>query len=516
MRGKGRSENHFLCTRFWSTKRRSLIPCSGQNGRIRRGLIHSTLGLEQDLDELQLFGKDPNVSNESFTNWRDSMANLISKLTLKDASKDAYESGKALVGREKELSQLLTFFRAAFLEDHRSEGYKSSMFLAGPPGVGKTATVRAAIARLQQEQKEGMVPSFRFIPLNGIEVRHPSDIYIRFWEALVGRNHVGPQGRACERLEAHFTSKSSKCDFPNDCTTIVLLDEIDYLVTDDQSVLYNLFDWPKRAAEVSSTNRLIVVGISNTLNLVDQLMPSVQSRVGTEKCVFGAYSLNDTTSILKSKIREGSPNFHFFEDDAVLFAAKKTAVLSGDIRKAFQLCRSAAELVTRRFEDAQSTSGVRIKTGDFPKIRISDVQKASLVSFNMAMVTAVSFSSCFEALTLIALAVLRRSTGREVGGFDMKDILVKMEALANSSGNPQYLPAPSFGESIRLLTRLGEMNLVELHTIRSSFRTFRQSDGGSGGAWPMASLAIDELTLLKGLKNTAHKDLAQKNLPSMF
>ena len=63
------------------------------------------------------------------------MANLICKLSLKDASKNAYESGKALVGREKELSQLLSFFRAAFREDHRSEGYKSSMFLAGPPGV---------------------------------------------------------------------------------------------------------------------------------------------------------------------------------------------------------------------------------------------------------------------------------------------------------------------------------------------------------------------------------------------
>lgn len=281
-------------------------------------------------------------------------------------------------------------------------------------------------------------------------------------------------------------------------------------------MLYNLFDWPKRAAEVSSPNRLIVVGISNTLNLVDQLMPSVQSRVGTEKCIFKAYSLNDTTAIIKSKIQEGSPNFHFFEDDAVLFAAKKTAALSGDIRKAFQLCRSAAELVTWRFEDNQSRNRARNETGDYPKIRISDVQKASLVSFNMAMVTAVSFSASFEALSLITLAALRRATGREVGGFDVKDILTKMEALANASGDPKYLPAPSFGETIRLLTRLGEMNLVELRTIKSSIRTFRQSDGGSGGAWPMADLAIDEMTLLKGLKNTPHKELANKNLPSMF
>ncbi|VEU42353.1 unnamed protein product [Pseudo-nitzschia multistriata] len=125
-------------------------------------------------------------------------------------------------------------------------------------------------------------------------------------------------------------------------------------------------------------------------------MASVQSRMGTEKCVFKAYSLDDTISILRSKMKEGSPNFMFFEDDAILFAAKKTAALSGDIRKAFQICRSAAELVTRRFEEKKAIDSNG--TDDFPKIRISDVQKASLESFNMAMVTAVSFSSPFETL----------------------------------------------------------------------------------------------------------------------
>lgn len=172
---------------------------------------------------------------------------------------------------------------------------------------GKTASVRAAIAKLRQEQKAGKIPKFRFISLNGIEVRHPFDIYIKFWESLTGRNHYGPHERASEWLESYFTSNSPDHNLSENCTTIVLLDEIDYLITSKQSVLYNLFDWPKRAAELSHGRRLIVVGISNTLNLVDQLMPSVQSRVGTERCVFKAYSLQDTTSILKSKIKEGSP-----------------------------------------------------------------------------------------------------------------------------------------------------------------------------------------------------------------
>jgi hypothetical protein len=96
--------------------------------------------------------------------------------------------------------------------------------------------------------------------------------------------------------------------------------------------------------------------------------------------------------------------------------------------------------------------------GSYPTIRIGDVQKASQESFNKAMVTAVSFVSSFEALLLVSLAALRRSTGREVGGFDMQDILTKLEAVASASGDPQYLPPPNFNETLQLLNRMGEVS----------------------------------------------------------
>jgi hypothetical protein len=75
------------------------------------------------------------------------------------------------------------------------------------------------------------------------------------------------------------------------------------------------------------------------------------------------------------------------------------------------------------------------------------------------MVTAVSFLSSFEALLLVSLAALRRSTGRELGGFDIQDITTKMEAVASGSGDPQYNPPPSFKETTELLNRLGEVSV---------------------------------------------------------
>lgn len=144
-----------------------------------------------------------------------------------------------------------------------------------------------------------------------------------------------------------------------------------------------------------------------------------------------------------------------FDDDAILFAAKKTAAMSGDIRKAFQICRGAAELLLQRGQEAGSEGQL-----SQPKVRISDVQKASRESFDSALVTAVSFSTPFQALLLVSLASLCRSTGREVGGFDMTDILTKMEALSGSSGDPQYAPPPTMGETIQLLNRLAEVRFI--------------------------------------------------------
>lgn len=168
--------------------------------------------------------------------------------------------------------------------------------------------MRAAIAQLQQDRSKGNIPPFSLISLNGMEMRHPYEAYVRLWETLSGNCDVRSPEEACKKLETYFTSPWQSSRGARDrSVVVVLLDEIDYLVTEKQSVLYNFFDWPKRAAEVKHGKRLVVIGISNTLNLAEQLMPSVQSRAGMEKCSFKAYNLRDTVEILKSKVSQASP-----------------------------------------------------------------------------------------------------------------------------------------------------------------------------------------------------------------
>ena len=75
---------------------------------------------------------------------------------------------------------------------------------------------------------------------------------------------------------------------------MVLVDELDYLVTRKQSVLYNLFEWP-----TMKHSRLIVVGIANTMDLPERLLPKVLSRLGLARVVFAPYTRDQIRTILK-------------------------------------------------------------------------------------------------------------------------------------------------------------------------------------------------------------------------
>lgn len=361
------------------------------------------------------------------------------------------------------------------------------------------------IAELQREQSAGRLPSFDFITLNGMEMRDPFEAYVKLWEEVQGDNAKCSAETAASRLEAHFSGKFGSDPDERERVSVVLLDEIDYLVTKKQSVLYNFFDWPSRSLETKSKKRLVVIGVSNTLNLPERLHPRVQSRIGSKRIFFKSYSVSETVAILNAKLQQASPNYEVFDQDAILYASKKTAALSGDIRKAFQICRSAAEMI---LNEANNPSELLAS----PMVRIKDVLKVSRESTNAAQPRSVGMCTSFDVLFLVALAALSKTTGREYGGFDIEEITTKMESMANAAGDPMYLPPPTLTETLGMLPRLRDNHLVSMKTPQNASLSFRASLAGSGGPWPLVSMVMDDLAVLLALKQTPHHDLAQKYL----
>ena len=65
------------------------------------------------------------------------------------------------------------------------------------------------------------------------------------------------------------------------------------------TVLYSFFDWPLSAVVGA---KLVVVGISNTLNLPQRLSPKLSSRMGQDSMYFGAYNKDEIVTIIKKRL----------------------------------------------------------------------------------------------------------------------------------------------------------------------------------------------------------------------
>ena len=90
-----------------------------------------------------------------------------------------------------------------------------------------------------------------------------------------------PPFRALAHLEAMFVNRQQQHKGGGggpqqpQPMSLLLVDEIDILMTKDQSVLYNLFEWPTLPGA-----RLAVIGISNTHDLDSRVLPRIARWVG--------------------------------------------------------------------------------------------------------------------------------------------------------------------------------------------------------------------------------------------
>jgi Cdc6-like AAA superfamily ATPase len=78
----------------------------------------------------------------------------------------------------------------------------------------------------------------------------------------------------------------------------VLVDEIDFLMTKKEEVLYQLFDWPHH-----SRSKLVTLAVANTLDFPEKLTSKIASRIGTssQSVKLALYSTKKKTKKNKKK-----------------------------------------------------------------------------------------------------------------------------------------------------------------------------------------------------------------------
>ena len=116
------------------------------------------------------------------------------------------------------------------------------------------------------------------------------------------------------------------------------------------------------------------------------------------------------------------------------------------------MCKVAAETVFEEY----STGKRQLDQDSRPMVRISDVQKGSRDMFTSIVLRAVSCSTDYEALLLISLGSLKR--GQDDRSFQVKDILTKIESIANAYGERRYMEGRlSLADVLGIVNRLGDV-----------------------------------------------------------
>lgn len=171
---------------------------------------------------------------------------------------------QSLPCREKEFQLVYSY-----LEDAITDGTGACIYISGTPGTGKTATVREVISRLEGALRADELDDFIFVEINGMKITDPYQSYSLLWDAL--RSERVSPSQALDLLEREFSHPN-----PRRVPCVVLMDELDQLVTRNQSVMYNFFNWPSLVH-----SRLIVLAVANTMDLPERTLSNkISSRLG--------------------------------------------------------------------------------------------------------------------------------------------------------------------------------------------------------------------------------------------
>ncbi|GFY98911.1 origin of replication complex 1B [Actinidia rufa] len=344
---------------------------------------------------------------------------------------------KSLPCRNKEVEEITSFIKGAICDD---QCLGRCLYIHGVPGTGKTMSVLAVMRNLKSEVDAGRVKPYCFVEINGLKLASPDNIYRVIYEALSG--HRVNSKKALQLLTERFSNgiKGGKGD---NRPCILLIDELDLLVTRNQSVLYNILDWPTKPH-----SKLVVIGIANTMDLPEKLLPRISSRMGIQRLCFGPYNYQQLQEIISTRLK----GIDAFEKQAIEFASRKVAAVSGDARRALEICRRAAELTDYRIK--KSASLLNVASAGKALIGMADVEAAIQEMFQAPHIQVMKSCSKLSKIFLTAMVHELYKTG--MGEITFEKLATTVSCLCTSNGEA----CPGWDTLLKVGCKLGECRII--------------------------------------------------------
>ncbi|KAI1477682.1 hypothetical protein K445DRAFT_321981 [Daldinia sp. EC12] len=252
-----------------------------------------------------------------------------------------------LIGRDEERSQL-----KEFLQRCSKPNPNGCIYVSGPPGTGKSAMINEVTQELVEKK------TVKKAYINCMSIKSSKDLYGTLIDQICDESEIS-EGDAATTIEKLFIPRKKTND-----VYLIVLDEIDHILTLDLESLYRIFEW-----SMQKSSRLVLIGIANALDLTDRFLPRLKSRnLKPELLPFLPYSAAQIKSIittrLKSLVPEGSP-LPFIHPAAIELCSRKVSSQTGDLRKAFEICRRALDLVeaeTKQKHEAEIKEKILLAT----------------------------------------------------------------------------------------------------------------------------------------------------------
>ncbi|KAJ3182876.1 AAA ATPase [Gaertneriomyces sp. JEL0708] len=405
-----------------------------------------------------------------------------------------------LVGRAEERAAISAFWRA-----HVLTGKGGSLYISGVPGTGKTALLDEMITDMR-DLTSSVDHHVRLIKLNCMSLGDVKSVYTKLYTEISG-SPVSAKD-ALKALDGIFVEGAP--GHGSNTMYVVVLDEVDRLITKDQDILYQLFEWPMLAH-----SRLVLIGIANAIDLTDRFLPRLKAKNCEPQLLnFVPYDVKDISEIIKQRLhclstnneeadlRENTPDtptrtgrasgkassIPLMQPMAIELCARKMAA-TGDLRKALDVCRQAIELVEAEAK-TKLQSGHKVLTiknlptkslsldtpldnlDELPKVTVKHILSATTNVFGSSNVHRMKNLSLQLKMVLCSLVVLGRQKRVEASLVKLYETYVRLCRTRDVG----IIPVTKT-ELQDLITNLETSGLVTIMQKRS---TGRRGNDGAG------------------------------------
>lgn len=381
-----------------------------------------------------------------------------------------------LVGRETEAQQL-----RSFLELSISTNSCNSLYISGPPGTGKTAQTNLTLDWLCRDKlaysdklanSDKKVDgthhiagrSVKVIRLNCMTVNKPENVFHELYTAIKGSN-----GNKKQQFDDFYTLLASKGDADS---IVVFLDEMDYLITKDQQVLFQLFHCASQMKSSVLKTKLIVVGISNALDLTDKFLPRLRSNgFNPQTLQFLPYTseqirmvvtckLASLTDLEKENSQPGAA-VSLMHPSAVQMCCRKCASVTGDLRKAFDICYKSIELVEQQARKQANFADLTLETA--PKVLLSHVARVCSLSFGDTSQQKISALNLLQKAVLCCLFDNEKNSAAKTTSVTVNE-LYEFYSKVSVAASENLLGRLKKGEFLEIISGLDSMSAIILST----------------------------------------------------